>query len=799
MGDGIIIKSLDKVKLQITLAHDNGTNLYATAHEYASANLLLRLFEEGHVRKPIVFCPNASSCRRLMALFMALLRRNSETLKESNPSLDNDLSSIVCGHVYQSESKGGEKVGEQPLHVRQHLIGEYLTSKFAVLFNTNLLSTGIDFPCCDGVLLTSPTKDLRTLMQRWGRSLRYVNSNPNKKGYLAMVSTDPYESVENVKDLKKQLGIDKMTVVKNDQAVTEAQFDAMYRIAECAADTSRRSIGLVFSLIKSWTITAKVSGSWKTGEKNTKKKSLVDILLMTKAANEAVILLTPEHEKIFTAIFKSHTVNLLHSLPWSVRYDACEAAMRENNAWPADGQPLKFRGRTAAAASTEESGVFARRGFLLKVKTWDSQCQEFDARFPANGFKAAWNKEREIHVSDLGKRGDNWQAKYDAYSELVKERGVVRRYPAGKNPLRKLTEEEEKEAALYTWHGHISDVVNSAGSKEKYYTLYPSRAALLDAAEWWYWQHQDQAEKELEIFRENAIACDKFVVAKGKTPKKSPAGRSDRELIGEEQEEKRLGTWLGNTIACIKANGGREGFKENYRQRFDILIGFTWWIWDQDPDEEFLKILVEIDLYLGENPHLKQPRCKPCQLNNKSTLSPEDKKKYEREKELGEWYNRLRTQVNKLGKEVYAKKNVKRAQYLSERETTWWRWYINPKEDTYNNNIKTVCEWYPKFGRQPSRNVGGQVTEINKKRRKKRVDELTAEENAERNAAEALRRIIDEIGKEYTSRDDLASSYPEVAQQLDAAAWWKWDVVNWKQAGKNTEAILGEEAVSDGN
>ena len=320
MESGIVIKNLSKVMLQITFGPDGRTVINASAHEYASAALLLRLYEDGCVTKVIAFCPTIAACRRVMALFKAMVSRRISELKEAaedaaQTQLD-ILRDINCGHVHQSESKDGEIIRKQARHVRQQLIGQFLTGQFEVLFNTNLLSTGVDFPCCDAVLLISPTKDPRTIMQRWGRALRYVACKPNKKGILAMVSTDPYEPSEDIEEREEALGISDDTVFKNDQAATEAQFDAMYRVAECAVDPSRRTIGVIFRLIGGWIQAARTSGSKGSEEKKQKQKSLADILLMAKKSEGTTLSLTPQHEQLLGRIFKAHTVRLVADPLW---------------------------------------------------------------------------------------------------------------------------------------------------------------------------------------------------------------------------------------------------------------------------------------------------------------------------------------------------------------------------------------------------------------------------------------------------------------------------------------------------
>ncbi|KAL4542387.1 hypothetical protein Ndes2526B_g09352 [Nannochloris sp. 'desiccata'] len=322
MESGIVVKALNKVNLQISFGP--GKIITATAHDYASVMLLLRLFERdddaggGGIRKAIAFCPNASACRRTMALFRAVVdRRIGEAKKAFNGELAAKLSTIGTGHVYQTQTRDGNILSEQPMYVRQQLIGEFLVSERYVLFNTNLLSTGVDFPCCDAVMLTSPTRDPRTLMQRWGRALRYVKSKPNKRGFLAMVTTDPYEPSNEVQEREKKLGISEETVFKNDQAKNDVVFDAMFRVAECAVHPSKRVIGVVFQLIGNWIRAAKSSGFEKDGEKK-KQKSLAEILLMEKPSADVTFSLTPEYERMLSGVFKATTIFLvtMHLEEW---------------------------------------------------------------------------------------------------------------------------------------------------------------------------------------------------------------------------------------------------------------------------------------------------------------------------------------------------------------------------------------------------------------------------------------------------------------------------------------------------
>ena len=94
---------------------------------------------------------------------------------------------------------------------RQRLIGNFLTAERFVLFNVDLLSMGIDLPCCDAVLIHPPMSNATSMIQRWGRSLRLVPGCSDKYGTRYLPCSDPYaiddpemEQFENLFDAQQQ-------------------------------------------------------------------------------------------------------------------------------------------------------------------------------------------------------------------------------------------------------------------------------------------------------------------------------------------------------------------------------------------------------------------------------------------------------------------------------------------------------------------------------------------------------------------------------------------------------------------
>jgi hypothetical protein len=242
---GVRITSASKILFN--LFREQGKRIRATGREYATVMLLIRLLKLDVVRKPIVFCPSGMSCRRCMALFKLLSRRH----------LVMDTEEIGCAHVFQSYKPGSSEDQEsevitQPMHVREYALGQFRSHERFVLFNSNLLSTGVNLPSCDAAVLVSPTSVARTLLQRWGRSLRVESHRPDKCGYIVLVGDDPKETPEEVQRREKALDIENMDVFHDGGAQDREKMALMHRIVEAAVSSSNHVIGDTLDMIADW-------------------------------------------------------------------------------------------------------------------------------------------------------------------------------------------------------------------------------------------------------------------------------------------------------------------------------------------------------------------------------------------------------------------------------------------------------------------------------------------------------------------------------------------------------------------
>jgi hypothetical protein len=208
---GVSIEDPRKVFLSTTVPRSQsghgGTggqeqDVTASAHDFHCMNHLLDLFvctEQEHgvkpVTKAIVFCPTSRVARRCMAVFRALADlRAAAAVAEGESERASVYGSIVAAHVFQSDKSAPDL--RQSYEVRQKLIWRFRGADRAVLFNVDLLSTGVDLPCCDCVYLQCPSTNTNVVLQRWGRALRRT-SNPGKVGLLALPCTNPYEPDED--------------------------------------------------------------------------------------------------------------------------------------------------------------------------------------------------------------------------------------------------------------------------------------------------------------------------------------------------------------------------------------------------------------------------------------------------------------------------------------------------------------------------------------------------------------------------------------------------------------------------
>ncbi|KAL4854330.1 hypothetical protein ACK3TF_004858 [Chlorella vulgaris] len=263
--DKVIVQ--DPRKFFFKLCASGSESVIGTAHDFHSMAHLLDLFtpiasvecgtggpgsasgssngagaipgvQRGPVMKAIVFCTSNVMARRCLHIFKTLAKARK---------LD-----ITAAHVYQSDvtlgTGGGSSGRGQTYERRQQLIWQFRSVERGVLFNVDLLSTGVDLPCCDCVYLHSPTKNSTVMLQRWGRALR--KKDGKEWGTLAMPCTDPYVPDAEQREALRLLGTDK--VDRDHRIQLYREFDFACRIAECALDPGNLVLGRLISVVAGW-------------------------------------------------------------------------------------------------------------------------------------------------------------------------------------------------------------------------------------------------------------------------------------------------------------------------------------------------------------------------------------------------------------------------------------------------------------------------------------------------------------------------------------------------------------------
>tara|TARA_Y100001954_G_scaffold238270_1_gene305081 strand:- start:190 stop:3945 length:3756 start_codon:yes stop_codon:yes gene_type:complete len=259
-------EELNKVGLQISF-NVSDSPVVATTQDYATAMTIYRMIERREASKIMVFCSKNEDCRRCLALFQVLLRqRIDEAKSHGDQALVRCLNEVHSAHIYASWDRNNGVTEKMEEVVKRKLLHTFRMGKTEVLFNANYLSTGIDIPCTDAVVLTSKSKVKTLVLQRWGRALRSVKTQPNKRGVLALIMSDPRESSDDRTNRRKFMGLD--TKKASDFCGCHSDFRLMYRTAECAAHHSNRIIGECDKITAARTTQRKASGNAKTKSQN---------------------------------------------------------------------------------------------------------------------------------------------------------------------------------------------------------------------------------------------------------------------------------------------------------------------------------------------------------------------------------------------------------------------------------------------------------------------------------------------------------------------------------------------------
>jgi len=245
------IKEFKKIGLQINFSPADAP-IAVTTQDYATVATIYRMIERKQARKIIVFVgTNNDVCRRVFALFKEFL---SKRIEQAHMSGDHDLEQLLRrvhpDHYWGTWDKP-DGTSKPPLEtrVKQKMLQTFRMGDIEVLFNVRVLSTGVDLPCTDAVVLTAGTDNVEEILQRWGRALRSVPGQPDKRGILAIVTLDPRESDEDKGRRRDFFGLssefagDIGGTLKNTQV-----FRDTYAIAEYAAHESNRVLGRTFPM-----------------------------------------------------------------------------------------------------------------------------------------------------------------------------------------------------------------------------------------------------------------------------------------------------------------------------------------------------------------------------------------------------------------------------------------------------------------------------------------------------------------------------------------------------------------------
>lgn len=289
---------------------DDDARVKASAHDFHCMAQLLDLFDPGNgpssaargppIKKPIVFCPTNQVARRCMAVFKAMAAQRSREAAAAGDSMRAELfGSIGADHIFQSDVYAPG--AGQSYARRQQLVWRYKGAARHVLFNRDLLSTGVDLPCCDCTFQHSPTKvqpctihactaaarvdsimiaagaalmikkrpisllspmcqphvlpsppllvqNPTAFLQRAGRDRRLDPANPGKVATLAMPCPDPYAPDEDQVLEWQRLGLEGAPN-KDKRSALHASFDLQCKVAECLLDPSLPVLGRLISVV----------------------------------------------------------------------------------------------------------------------------------------------------------------------------------------------------------------------------------------------------------------------------------------------------------------------------------------------------------------------------------------------------------------------------------------------------------------------------------------------------------------------------------------------------------------------
>ena len=286
---------LKQIGLHMNFLPSDGP-ISVTTQDYATVMTIYRLIEREQARKIIVFASVNDACRRLLALFTQFLRKRIEQAqRRGEHALKERLCRVHAAHYWGQWKRDGQ-TDFLEMRVRQKILQDYRMGDVEVLFNAEALSTGVDLPSTDAVVLTgaSPEEKVEKTLQRWGRALRSVPGQHDKRGILAIVTLDPRENEEDKARRRDFFGFG--SEFDGDVGGTKTQlrqFRQTYRIAEAAAHESNYILG---ETVKLKTISTskedKKEGEKKSagGTSSTRKKAALPNTAVTVHSNTEDVL-----------------------------------------------------------------------------------------------------------------------------------------------------------------------------------------------------------------------------------------------------------------------------------------------------------------------------------------------------------------------------------------------------------------------------------------------------------------------------------------------------------------------------
>ncbi|MGE4284019.1 MAG: DEAD/DEAH box helicase family protein [Clostridia bacterium] len=148
--------------------------------------LLAKTMKDIGIHKVISYHRDIESAKQFIS------STNSTDLKEIIANIIDDTleSDIYCDHIN----------GTMPAGKRKEKFDEFIAAPFGVISNARCLTEGVDVPVIDAVYFADPKNSVIDIIQAVGRSLRKVESNPDKVSYIIipMIISDDIQNFEDI-------------------------------------------------------------------------------------------------------------------------------------------------------------------------------------------------------------------------------------------------------------------------------------------------------------------------------------------------------------------------------------------------------------------------------------------------------------------------------------------------------------------------------------------------------------------------------------------------------------------------